>query len=108
MLPTVTVTGSLVHHNGKPVQGMVRFTPNRLWVVHGDTTWACLAPEVQLEPDGSFTVQVTPTDTDAIWWRYKIELPGGWSYEASIPQNVAGCSLRGLVGEHHPGPRAPQ
>lgn len=106
-LPTVTVSGSLQYKNGRPVQGLVRFTPNRLWVVTDGTTWACLAPEVYLDPDGSFSVQVTPTDTDVVWWRYKVELPDHRSYEVSVPKSEAGYSLRGLVGEHHSGPRAP-
>ena len=105
MIPTTTVTGRLQHRNGTPVQGLVRFTPSRLWVVHENITWACLAPETRLAADGSFSVQVTPTDTDPIWWRYMIETPAGW-WEVSVPHNVAGQTLKGLIGEHHPGSRA--
>ena len=104
MLPTTTVTGSF-HRNGQPVQGLVRFTPSRLWVVHGGITWACLAPEVMLSADGSFSVQVTPTDSDPVWWRYVIETPAGW-WEVSIPACEVGVTLKGLIGEHHPGSRA--
>jgi len=104
MLPTCTVTARFTR-NDEPVQGLVRFTPSRLWVVRDGITWACLAPEVRLSEDGSFTVEVTPTDTDPVWWRYLIETPAGW-WEASIPHNEAGYTLRGLVGEHHPGSRA--
>lgn len=105
MIPTCTVTGRLLHRNERPVQGLVRFTPHRLWVVRDGITWACLAPETQLAPDGSFSVQVTPTDTDPVWWRYMIETPAGW-WEVSVPQNAAGYTLKGLIGEHHPGSRA--
>lgn len=105
MLPTTTVTGSFQRKDGRPVQGLVRFTPSRLWVVVKDITWACLAPEVQLAEDGSFSVQVTPTDTDSVWWRYLIETPAGW-WEVSVPHNEAGYTLKGLVGEHHPGSRS--
>ena len=101
---TVTVTGTLQHRGGLPVQGLIRFTPSRLWVVCDGIAWACLAPEVRLSQDGSFVVEVTPTDVDPIWWRYLIETPAGW-WEVSVPQNVLGHTLKGLVGEHHPGSR---
>jgi hypothetical protein len=106
MLPTITVTGSLLYRNGMPVQGLVRFVPSRLWVVCDGITWACLAPEVYLSKDGSFSVKVTPTDTDVVWWQYLIELPGGVGYEVSVPASEAGYTLKGLIGEHHSGPRA--
>src|SRR3954469_17969745 len=102
MLPTCTVTGSFVYKNGHPAQGVVRFIPSRLWVVRGGITWACLAPEVPFSGDVSFAVEVTPTDSDPIWWRYKIETPAG-SWEVSIPYCEVGYTLRGLTGEHHPG-----
>lgn len=101
---TVTVAGSFQHRDGSPVQGVVRFTPSRLWVITGGIAWACLAPVVWLDADGKFSVQVTPTDIDAIMWRYYVETPaGGW--EVSVPQSEAGYSLRGLIDEHRSGPR---
>lgn len=100
----VTVTGSFANHD-RPVQGLVRFTPGRLWVVASNITWACLAPEVWLDPDGSFVAQVTPTDTDAIMWTYKVCTPAG-CWLVYIPTNDAGWSLRELIYEHRPGPRS--
>lgn len=104
-MKTCIVTGSFQHKNYRPVQGQIRFTPSRLWVVRDNITWACLAPEVALCEDGSFSVEVTPTDTDAVWWRYLIETPAG-AWSVSVPYCEAGYTLRGLIGEHHPGPRA--
>ena len=103
---TVTVTGSFQHKNGRPVQGLVRFMPNRLWVIQDEVAWACLAPEPVLASDGSFSVQLTPTDTDPIWWRYRVESPAG-AWELSVPWVKTGYTLKELVSEHHPGPRTP-
>lgn len=103
---TVTVTGSFQHESGSPARGLVRFTPLRLWVVHDDIAWATLAPQKELAEDGSFTVQLTPTDTDCIWWRYRVESPAG-SHELSVPWVKTGYSLRELINEHHPGPGTP-
>jgi hypothetical protein len=102
---TVTVTGSFHHKNGRPVQGLVRFTPGRLWVIEGTIAWACLAPEPVLAADGSFSVQLTPTNTDSVWWRYRVDTPAG-SYEVSVPWVKTGYTLRELVDEHRSGTRA--
>lgn len=101
---TVTVTGSFQHTNGSPVQGLVRFMPSRLWVIQDEIAWACLAPEQVLAPDGSFAVQLTPTDTDVIWWRYRVETPAG-QWEVSVPWVKTGYTLKELVDVHHPGTR---
>lgn len=101
---TVTVTGSFQHKDGRPVQGLVRCTPSRLWVVVDDTTWACLAPDVAVEPDGSFVARLTATDNDAIGWHYHLDTPAG-PFDIEVPAG-AGYSLKGLVGEHHPGSRS--
>jgi hypothetical protein len=95
-----TITGSFAR-KGTPVQGLVRFTPRRLWVVRAGTTWACLAPEVRLAPDGSFVARVTATDNDAIMWTYLIDTPAG-RFETYVPWSQAGWSLRELVHEHRP------
>jgi hypothetical protein len=100
---TVTITGSFVHKNGRPVQGLVRFTPSRSWVVVDAITWACLAPTVAIEPDGSFVAVVTATDNDSVPWFYIVEAPGG-PYDIEVPAGT-GYSLRGLLDEHHPGAR---
>lgn len=102
---TVTLTGSF-ERNGQPVRGFLRFTPSRLWVVRDRTAWACLAPELAIEPDGSFVTRVTATDTDAIPWHYLVDTPAGL-FQIEVPWSEDGYSLRGLVGEHRSGPRAP-
>jgi hypothetical protein len=87
-------------------QGLVQFTPRRLWVVRDGIHWACLAPQVWLDYAGCFTVQVTATDNDAISWDYEIRTPAG-TFRVPIPWSEAGWSLRELIDEHHPGPRPP-
>jgi hypothetical protein len=104
--PTVTITTQFTRGNSLPVQGLVRFTPSRLWVMHDGIAWACLAPEVELAADGSFSVEVTPTDTDVVWWRYLVETPAG-AWDLSVPYAEAGHTLRELIGVDHPGPRSP-
>jgi hypothetical protein len=99
--PTCVITGSFTHRK-QPARGLVRFTPSRLWVVLSGITWACLAPDVQLGPDGSFVARVTATDCDPIPWTYYICTPAG-CYETYVPLNDAGWSLRELVHEHRVG-----
>jgi hypothetical protein len=101
---TVVVSGSFFRQ-GQPVHGLVRFTPGRLWVMDQQVAWACLAPEVQLDHAGSFVVQVTATDNDAILWPYFIETPAG-TFKVYIPWDECGYTLRGLINEHCAGPRA--
>src|SRR5436190_1376549 len=98
-----TVTGSF-HRNGRPAKGLVRFTPERLWVMQGGTTWAALAPTVELDEDGSFEAGVTATDTDAIHWRYQVETPAG-TYRVEVLHKTAGHRLKELMNEHRPRPR---
>ena len=102
MPPTCTIQGSF-SQRGRPVEGWVRFTPRRLWVVQEGVHWACLAPTVQLY-QGSFLVQVTPTDVDGVPWEYEVETPAG-RFRVTIPQNHGGYSLKELIDEHHPGSR---
>ena len=102
---TVTITGSF-HHHDRPVQGLVRFVPDRLWVMQDGVAWACLAPEARLAKDGSFSVQVTPTDTDECWWQYVVDTPAGL-FTITTPWVRTGYTLRELIHEHHPGTRPP-
>lgn len=102
MPKTVTVTGSFQYKNGRPVQGLVRFEPSRLWVIQDEIAWACLAPETMLNSDGSFSVQLTPTDTDVIWWRYRVSTPAGM-FEIAVPYVSTGYTLKELVSEHRSG-----
>jgi hypothetical protein len=95
----ITVTGCFLRH-GQPVQGLVRFTPERLWVVEDGITWAALAPHAELV-GGRFTVQLTPTDTDTVPWYYQIECPAGtWRFR--IYRACAHYGLKELLDEHHP------
>ena len=95
--PTCTVTGAFTFEGeDRPVQGLVRFTPERLWVIREGIAWAVLAPEVQLEKDGSFVVQVTPTNIDSVPWRYLVETPAG-PFKIAVAMNETGHTLRELL-----------
>ena len=104
-MPTRVVVNGRLTWNGTPIQGTVRFTPKRLWVIDQGIAWACLAPEVELDADGCFVVYLTPTDTDEVWWTYLVEAPGG-QYEISVRKGKDKYTLRELVDEHHPRPRS--
>jgi len=101
MLQSCTVTGSFVCQ-GRPVAGLVRFVPERLWLVQDGTCWATLAPTVRLSSDGSFVAEVTATDYGG--WHYLVQTPAG-SFRVMVPWHPTGHSLKELIGEHHPGPR---
>lgn len=92
--------------NRHPVQGWVRFTPERLWVVRDGVTWACLAPVVPISPSGHFQVYLTATDTDSVPWHYRVETPAG-DFRITVPGNRHAYTLKELIGEHHPDPRSP-
>lgn len=100
----VTITGSFICEHEMPVRGWYRFTPQRLWVFTDCTYWATLAPEGWLKPDGSFSVQVTATDADAVAWMYHVECPAG-VFRISVPYTPVGYLLKDLVYERHPGQR---
>jgi hypothetical protein len=96
----VVVTGSFVTvHHEQPVQGLVRFTPARLWVVCDGITWACLAPEVVVGRDGRFTTYLTATDNDSVPFTYLVQTPAG-AYETFVPWAEDGYSLKDLLGRH--------
>lgn len=86
----------------RPVQGWVRFTPERLWVVKDGITWASLAPVVPIKPNGHFQVYLTPTDTDPIPWYYQVTTPAG-DFRIQVPGYRHAYTLKELVGEPHPG-----
>jgi hypothetical protein len=99
----VTVTGCFTR-NDRPVQGLVRFVPERLWVIEGGITWACLAPMVLLDGGGRFEVKLTPTDADSVPWWYIVETPvRAWRFRVYKGRDTVG--LKELLGEHHPRPR---
>lgn len=89
------VSGSFTQ-DGRPVMGMIRFTPSRLWVVEDGIHWACLAHTQTLDEDGSFDAFLTPTDTDRVPWHYIVESPAGL-FNVLLPQLGQSYSLRELV-----------
>jgi hypothetical protein len=105
MLPTCTVTGSFWRHH-RPVTGLVRFTPERLWVVEDGITWATLGPVAEIGSDGTFTVALTPTDIDPIPWYYQVESPAG-SFRIRVYRACAHYGLKELIDDHHSGARPP-
>jgi hypothetical protein len=99
MVSACMITGSFTTSQGRPVQGLVRFIPSRLWVVVDNITWACLAPTIQTGRDGSFTAWVTATDNDAVPWTYQVETPAGiWT--TYIPWIASGYALPDLLHGH--------
>ena len=99
-MPQISVVSGSFSCDGKPVEGWVQFTPSRLWVIQQGIPWACLAPTKRLDPDGSFVVLLTPTDTDYVPWHYLVDTPAG-SFKILVPKNVAMHNLRELV-DHPP------
>jgi hypothetical protein len=93
------VVGSFAYPSGTPVQGLVRFTPSRLWVVMDGITWACLAPEAKLDPTGRFRVELTATDNDPVPFTYLIETPAQ-DFACYVPYQVLPYTLRQLAHEH--------
>lgn len=94
---TVMVTGSFFR-SGKPVQGLVRFLPSRLWVVVNSITWACLAPTLELE-HGRFMAYLTATDNDPVRFTYVVQTPAG-TYETYAPYLYQPYTLPELLTEH--------
>src|SRR5438045_8996669 len=93
------ISGSFVNHREQPVQGLVRFTPSRLWVVQDDITWACLAPTMVLDREGRFVTAVTATDNDSVPWVYRIETPAG-VFESYVPWSPHDYCLPELLRTH--------
>jgi hypothetical protein len=100
---SITVYGSFIR--GKtPVQGLVRFTPERLWVIDGGVPWATLAPWCELDDQGRFEVLLTATDTDNVPWYYTVETPAG-AWRIRVFKQCPSYGLKELIVEHRPGPR---
>lgn len=97
---TVRVIGSFRYLDPagekRPVSGLIRFTPERLWVIKDGITWATLSARARLDEDGAFCVELTPTDTDALWWHYLVETPAG-GYRVRAPWSVDGHLLTDLI-----------
>lgn len=105
MEPRTCVVTCRFEQNGRPVQGLVRFTPRRPWIPCEGVTWATLGPELRLDADGRFTAIVTATDSDAIMWDYLVQTPAG-DFRVYVPWNQKAWTLRELVNEHRAGARA--
>ena len=103
-MPTsVTCYGSFARGQS-PVQGLVRFTPERLWVIEDGVTWAVLAPWAELDAQGRFEVQLTPTDTDTVPWYYLVETPAG-CWRVRVYKQCPRYGLKELIVEHRSGTR---
>lgn len=98
-MPQICVVTGSFSQRGRPVDGWVRFTPSRLWVIERGVAWACLAPTVQLEL-GGFAALLTPTDSDSVPWYYVVETPAG-TFKISLSGQASTYELRELV-EHPP------
>jgi hypothetical protein len=105
MPASVTVYGSFARGQ-TPVQGLVRFTPERLWVIENGICWAALAPWTELDAEGRFEVLLTPTDTDTVPWYYLVETPAG-NWRIRVYRQCPVYGLKELIVEHRPGPRSP-
>jgi len=101
----VTVYGSFARGR-EPVHGLVRFTPERLWVIENEVPWATLAPWTELDAEGRFEVRLTPTDTDTVPWYYQVESPAG-CWRIRVYKKCPTYGLKELIVEHRPGPRSP-
>lgn len=86
-------------YHDDPVQGLVRFTPGRLWVVYEGITWACLAPTITVGPSGKFVAYLTATDADSVPFTYTVETPAG-AWVTYVPWAENGYSLRDLLKMH--------
>jgi hypothetical protein len=97
MINQVHVIGGFSTERGRiPARGaMIRFTPLRMWVIDRGVAWACLAPEMILD-HGGFDVQVTPTDTDPVPWKYLVDCPAG-RYLIEVPGTQMIWSFKDLA-----------
>ena len=93
---TCIITGSFTNKGVPVVGGWIRFTPMRMWVVIENTAWACLAPAVWLDHEGGFEVEVTPTDTDTVPWKYLIDSPAG-QFSVDVPWSETDHALKELI-----------
>lgn len=93
---TVLVTGRF-ECNGKPVRdGIVQFLPERCWVAHAGTFYGCLGPTTDTDENGCFSVRLTPTDSDAVCWKYKVFTPAG-EFRVEVPWSEIGHTLADLI-----------
>ena len=100
----IAVTGCLMRSPHRSLEGVVRFVPERMWVLDQGIPWACLAPQVHLL-DGRFIVRLTPTDADSVPWYYQVQTWSGeaWRirYRIQVLSVRSHYTLKELVDEHH-------
>jgi hypothetical protein len=95
------ITGSFTRQ-GVPVAGFISLMPSRLWVIRDDVAWATLAPVVQLDSMGGFTIEATPTNSDVVPWFYQVDCPAGL-FDIYVPWKENGHTLKELISEHRAG-----
>jgi len=81
-MQTVEVSGRFVDDTGAPVVGsLVKFVPSKIWVEDKDgNTYPAYAPEVILDSQGNFCVELSRTDTADFMWHYTVFCPvGKWT-----------------------------
>lgn len=80
-MKSVQISGRFVNMQGEPLEGVVSFTPQKVWVVHDGETYPAPAPVVTLE-NGQFVTELIRTDEDPVGpWFYTIKCPvGTWNF----------------------------
>lgn len=91
------VTGRFVDGDGNPIQGMIRFRPQRLWVEHEGHAFATMEKTLSLDEDGGFVVALTPTHGhDHFDWHYTMYSPlGKWTIK--VPESDKPVQVKSLL-----------
>lgn len=85
-IPELTVRGRLVDDHG-PIEGLIYFTPTKLWFDYGSDRYAIKAG-VEVLDDGTFQIELTPTDTfpkEPFYYDVYVDTVRYW--RLSIPQS---------------------
>ena len=92
-MQAIAVGGRFVNEKKEPIAGrIVKFTPNKIWIIEDGQAYATYAPEVMTDEDGRFCVELTRTDQAEYNWHYTVECPmGKWTI------HVEGDKPRGLA-----------
>lgn len=79
-MKSVRVSGRFMNRQGDPLQGDIKFTPQKVWVEHDGETYPAPAPVAQLV-DGEFFAELIRTDQDPAGpWYYTVDCPvGKWN-----------------------------
>jgi hypothetical protein len=102
---TVPVTGKFVYLDGTPASGIIRFTGKIAAIsASSDTVILPNTITVNLEPDGSFLVNLPATDDPDILpngWTYSVEerfnAGGGRKYEIDVPVGSSGIDISDIA-----------